>query len=373
MAGGPHRLTRRSLLAAGAGVATAAVVGGRTTRAAAVPARDPRLVGSWGGFVIPATGCWFGADDTTRGFTTSNGIETQLGRRMAIRNRRYGWLAACPSPLAVADAALTGPRTVVMCSFGQPKTFPCKKAGWTGQEDLSVTAYGQGIDRITNGEFDSYWASVATGLNALGGPVIVRLWQEPDGKHNPYWAGFQGGVGSGGEHAYINAWRHVRSVFAAAGATLDAGGRCIFVFCPQPTATSGTWEVYYPGDDVVDFMACDVYRDTLADAIMSTQSDRNTLLFAAAHGKPFMIAESGFQQGKRVKRGGTAYDKDGSVTHNSLILNTYSAIMQNPSIVAFVHWNDKGPSGTNYVDTSARSLAQYRQWANDPYFGLTLT
>src|SRR6476646_9693223 len=132
------RFTRRSLLAAGAGAAAVLAAGGRLPRAEAAT-RDPAIIGSYGGFVVPATGCWFGADDTTRGFTTANGIETQLGRRMAIRNRRYGWLTPCPSPKAVADAALTNPRVVVMCSFGQPASFPCKTAGWSGNEDLATT------------------------------------------------------------------------------------------------------------------------------------------------------------------------------------------------------------------------------------------
>jgi hypothetical protein len=226
MEGVGDRLTRRSVLVVGAGAVAAAAVYGRIPVAhAAAPPRDPRIIGSWGGFVVPATGCWFGADDTTRGFTAKTGIETELGRRMAIRNRRYGWLATCPSPQAVADAGLTSPRVVVMCSFGQPSTFPCKTSGWSGREDLSATAYGTG----------------------------------------------------------------------------------------------------------------------------------------------------GFVQGQRVKVGKTSYDKDGSVTGNSLILDTYQSVMQNPWVVAYLPWNNSGPNGVAFVDTSAKSLAQYKQWANDPYFGLVLT
>jgi hypothetical protein len=366
------RFTRRSLLAAGAGAAAVLAAGGRLPRAEAAT-RDPAIIGSYGGFVVPATGCWFGADDTTRGFTKANGIETELGRRMAIRNRRYGWLATCPSPQATADAALTNPRVVVMCSFGQPSTFPCKTAGWQGNEDLSTTSFGKGIDRITNGEFDFYWRGVATRLNAIGGPVIVRLWQEPNGQHNPYWAGWQGGVGSGGEQAYINAWRHVRSVFAEAGATIDQGGHCVFVFCAQRRSTVGTWQPYYPGNDVVDFVACDLYRDTLADSAMNPARNWDTLSFAIANHKPYMVSESGFVQGQKITAGKTAYDKDGSKTGNSLILNTYQSVIAQPQVVAYLPWNNIGPNGNAFVDTSAKSLAQYKQWANDPYYGLTLS
>ena len=99
-------VTRRDLVESAAACAVAIGLGLRSpSRAAAVtPARDPAIIGSWGGLQIPATGAYFGADDTTRGFTTAKGIETQLGRRMGFRNRRYGWLAKCPSTAAIADS-----------------------------------------------------------------------------------------------------------------------------------------------------------------------------------------------------------------------------------------------------------------------------
>ena len=230
-------VTRRGLfeVAAAGGLAVGLGLRSAPSAAAVSPARDPVIVGSWGGLLIPATGAYFGADDTTRGFTTANGIETQLGRRMGFRNRRYGWLAKCPSAAAIADSKLSAPGVVPMTSFGSPSKFPVKSSGWSGKGDLSTTSYGQGIDRITNGEFDSYWRSVAIGLKALGVPVIFRLWQEPNGPHNPYYGAWQGGLGTGGEAAFAAAWRHIWTVFNAERATLAAGGNCIWVFCAQQT------------------------------------------------------------------------------------------------------------------------------------------
>src|SRR5919197_1492220 len=258
---------RRDRIAVCATHAAAALAAREVTRAeAATPARDPAIVGSWGGLEIPATGAYFGADDTTRGFTTANGIETQLRRRMAIRNRRYNWLATCPNAAASADAKLTSPAVVPMTSFGSPTTFPVKSTGWTGKGDLAVTSYGQGIDRIANGEFDGYWRGVARGLLALRVPVIFRLWQEPNGPHNPYYGAWQGGLGGPGEAAFAAAWRRVFSVFAGEGATLASGGNCIWVFCAQqttgPSHTGGPWQAYWPGDDVVDWSGMDLYRET---------------------------------------------------------------------------------------------------------------
>ena len=117
----PAGFTRRELVecaAAGAFAIGLALRSPPGATAAVTPARDPAIIGSWGGLQIPAVGAYFGADDTTRGFTTATGIETQLRRRMGFRNRRYGWLAKCPSAAAIADSKLSAPDVVPMTSFG---------------------------------------------------------------------------------------------------------------------------------------------------------------------------------------------------------------------------------------------------------------
>jgi len=161
-------MQRRSLVACAA-LGAASLAAGRLPRLSALeaagaappPARDPSILRSYGGLVIPPTGVFWGADDTTRGFTTRKGIETQLKRRMAIRNRHYNWLVTCPGSAAVADAELTSPAVIPMATLNGMGTFPIKTAGYTNG-DLSVTSYGQGIDRIANGEFDGFWQSTAS-------------------------------------------------------------------------------------------------------------------------------------------------------------------------------------------------------------------
>ena len=352
-------------------VATARVAGFDVTDAlAATPTRDPSIVGSWGGLIVPETGAYWGADDTTRGFTGTSGIETQLERRMAIRNRRYAWLKTCPSTAHRTDAALTNPKVVPMCSFMKDRRFPVKTSGWSGGGDASTTSFGRGLDRIANGEFDAYWATSARSLKALGTPVIVRLWMEMNGKHNPYSSMWQGGVGVG-EASFIAAWRRVHSVFAANGATLGAGGNCIFVFCAQRMSTSGSWKNYWPGDGFVDWSGLDLYRTTFLNGTRNSSGDMDTYDWAVAHGKPFIVCEAGFDQGKTVRTSEGAFDKDGSRTGHSLILDTRDKVKAYPQCVAYVHWNNIGPLTNDFIDTSALSLAHYRTFANDPYFALT--
>lgn len=355
------------------GMSRRAFLGGSAAAAVAVkamPTRDPAIVRSYGGLAVPASGCYWGADDTTRKFTTATGIETQLGRRMAIRNRRYNWLVACPSAAHTTDAKLTGPAVIPMVSITGLGAFPVKSSGWKPSGDLRVTSYGQGIDRIANGEFDGYWQRTALGLKVLGVPVIFRLFMEMNGLHNPFCATFQGGVGTGGETAFASAWRRVRAVFAATGATLETGGNCIFVFCAQRMSTSGSWKAYWPGDDQVDWSGVDLYRTTFDAGTKLAAGDMDTYTWAVDHRKPYIVCESGFDQTKRVVTAAGRFDKDGSLTGRSLIDDHHAAVSRNPQLVAYLSWNNVGPLTNDFVDTSPRSLQRYRAFANDPYCSL---
>jgi hypothetical protein len=358
-------LKRAALMAGGAAGLSALDL---SSAFATTPTRDPSLVKSWGGLVVPESGVYFGADDTTRGFTSTNGIETQLGRRMAIRNRRYSWLKPVPNTAHLNDLKLTNPNVVPMLSFQKDKLFPTK-GGWPGGGDTSITSFGQGLDRIANGEFDAYWTTAAKNLKALNTPIIFRLWMEMNGKHNPYASMWQGGVGVG-EVSFIAAWRRVHDIFAANGATLATGGNVIFVFCAQRMSTSGTWKAYWPGDDFVDWSGLDLYRTTFVAGTENTTGDMDTYPWAIAHGKPFIVCEAGFDQGKVVKTKAGSFDKDGTVTGHSMILDTLAQVKVHPQCVAYVHWNNIGPLTNDFVDTSATSLRQYRTMAADPYFGL---
>ncbi len=86
-----------------------------------------------------------------------------------------------------------------------------------------------------------------------------------------------------------------------------------------------------------------------------------------------MICESGFEQGQRVTTSQGSFDKDGSVTGHSLIRDHARTIKSTyPNTIAYVTWNNQGPVGNDYIDTSKASLTQYQAWTNDPYYTITL-
>ncbi len=97
------------------------------------------------------------------------------------------------------------------------------------------------LERIARGDFDDYARAWAQRLAAYGGPVILRFAHEMN--HHAYPWGTAEGNRPG---TYITAWRHLRAVFARAGATNVRWDW-------SPTASNLDWR-YYPGDDVVDII-----------------------------------------------------------------------------------------------------------------------
>ena len=74
--------------------------------------RSANIVGNLIGLTIPATGIYAGAEDqdADRNFTGANGIETKMGRRMAIRRHHYNFGVVAPGTIEQANAALRNPR-----------------------------------------------------------------------------------------------------------------------------------------------------------------------------------------------------------------------------------------------------------------------
>jgi hypothetical protein len=117
------------------------------------------------------------------------------------------------------------------------------------------------------------WGASSTGNPAYGsqpgGQVIIRLCHELNGT----WSGYCPGSStqpSGTTCAdFVNAWRHIVTVFAEQGATNARWHWCPNVAGSGPATpnksgfnrTSGTTALLYPGDDYVDYIGLDGYND----------------------------------------------------------------------------------------------------------------
>jgi hypothetical protein len=149
------------------------------------------------------------------------------------------------------------------------------------------------LARILDGTHDAHIRRWAEGIAAWGRPLQLRFAHEMNGSWYPW--SEQLNENRSGE--YVSAWRHVRHIFDAAGAT-----NVTWVWSPSADSDGYTAhapvEGLYPGDDVVDVIGLDGYnwgttQDwgswwQLPDQIFDTTLARVTALAD----KPVIIAET---------------------------------------------------------------------------------
>jgi hypothetical protein len=141
------------------------------------------------------------------------------------------------------------------------------------------------LARITRGDFDAYIASYANGVRALGYRVAIRFAHEMNGFWYP-WCEQSNGNRPGD---YVDAYRHVRAVFAALDAT-----NVIWVWSPNiGYQGSAPIKPLYPGDDAVDWIGLSGYYG-INDATYVTFGEMFNPTLATLRGltrKPIVLTE----------------------------------------------------------------------------------
>jgi len=107
------------------------------------------------------------------------------------------------------------------------------------------------VANITEGKFDTYIDSWATGLKAFGKPVYLRPFHEMNFQGYPWSIGMNGNTAAD----LVAAWRHVHDRFTRAGVT-----NILWVWCPNPQNNVVALKDIYPGDAYVDWLGVDVYN-----------------------------------------------------------------------------------------------------------------
>jgi hypothetical protein len=142
-----------------------------------------------------------------------------------------------------------------------------------------------GLAAVARGDYDAYIDRWAAGAKAYGSPLMLRFAHEMNDPYRYPW-----GPQNNEPDEFIAAWRHVVERFRAAGAT-----NVLWVWSPH-IAYEGFWQ-FYPGDDVVDWIATGAlnYGNVAYwskwwsfGEIFEKRYDE-----LAAIGKPIMIAELG--------------------------------------------------------------------------------
>ena len=110
---------------------------------------------------------------------------------------------------------------------------------------------------ILSGRNDAYIDSWARGLSEYGRPVLLRFAQEMHDQTYPWAVGVTGNTASD----YVDAWRHVRAIFAR-----YETGNVKWVWNPNTMGSLTaadylpTYRALYPGDDMVDWVGLDIYN-----------------------------------------------------------------------------------------------------------------
>lgn len=150
---------------------------------------------------------------------------------------------------------------------------------------LPAARDAHGLAAVARGDYDFYVDAWAADAKRFGKPLFVRFAHEMNDAYRYPW-----GPQHNSKEEFIAAWRHVVDRFRAAGAA-----NVLWVWSPH--VAYQYWDLYYPGDDHVDWVATGVLNFgpiaqwsqwwTFAE-IFGARYDR-----LAAFGKPIMIAEFG--------------------------------------------------------------------------------
>ena len=142
-----------------------------------------------------------------------------------------------------------------------------------------------GLAAVARGDYDFYIDAWAASAARFGKPIMIRFGHEMNDPYRYPW-----GPQNNTKEEFIVAWRRVVERFRGAGAT-----NVLWVWSPH--VAYDYWDLYYPGDGYVDWVATGVLNFgpiaqwsrwwTVAE-IFGTKYER-----LASFGKPVMIAELG--------------------------------------------------------------------------------
>lgn len=215
-----------------------------------------------------------------------------------------GWGASSVSATRVTENALgMAPAALsTYAPFDQP--FPVEWAAAARQRSVPLVVAWEPWDwhqpngsqpsfalaRIAAGEFDSYAHEFARAVRDSGAMVLLRFAPEMNGNWGSPW-----GAQFNRPEEFVAAWRHLHDIFTAEGVT-----NVKWVFNPNVRYWGAPYPLtaYWPGADVVDWVALDGYNwaDILPGWKPQTFSDvfgpSITELRTVAPNLPLMVAET---------------------------------------------------------------------------------
>ncbi|MCU1361580.1 MAG: hypothetical protein JWN99_2869 [Ilumatobacteraceae bacterium] len=213
--------------------------------------------------------------------------------------------------------------------------------------------------QVADGAADDNIQLVATSLQRYPGRLFLSIFHEPEND--------QGGAGSGRTPAdYVAMFRHVVTTLRAEGVT-----NAVFVMNFMGfEAWSSVADEFYPGADVVDWIAYDPYA-------FAKQPTFASLLNRAVDGVPgfydWAVARA---PGKPIMLGEWGFDLTSQPAAPAALGGAVSALKsQFPMVKALVYWNDRTDVLDYRLDQQTELGAvygsAYSRMANDSFFNST--
>ena len=225
-------------------------------------------------------------------------------------------------------------------------TWQLFQSGWSGPV---IT-----LPDIAAGRYDAELHEAAQLAKSLHFEILIRFAHEMNGDWYPWRPG--GEAGNTGSN-YVDAWRHIVSVFRTEGAD-----NVKWVWSPNVDYGAYPFAQYFPGDEWVDYVALDGYNwgtggvgynkwQSLSEVFASSYAQLTSL-----SSKPVMIAETSSSE-----NGG---DKAAWIRQGFL-----RTIPEKLPRVAAVLWFDRDMEQDWRVNSSQASLDAYREVASSKIYG----
>lgn len=206
---------------------------------------------------------------------------------------------------------------------------------------------------ITAGAHDAFLTQWATDAKNYGYPLYIRLMHEMNGNWYPWSYNVNGNTNFGD---YINAYRHVVTLFRSVGAT-----NVRFIWVASTAVGTTNDAALYPGDAYVDWVGMDGYNSstsswtTLYNRFQPTYATLTSLTT-----KPIIIFETASLENTVASPSKASWIQTGFLTN---LPQSF------PKVKGVMWYNDIDASGRNYpVDSSPASLAQYKTVVANSYY-----
>jgi hypothetical protein len=212
------------------------------------------------------------------------------------------------------------------------------------------------LQDIAAGRYDSYVRNAADLARGLPFEVMIRFAHEMNGPWEPWGPGQAGNVGT----AYVDAWRHIVSIFRQEGA-----GNVKWVWSPNVDYGNYPFAAYFPGDSWVDYVALDGYNWGTAGVGMDVWQSLSQVFSSSYRkltqmsAKPVMITETSSSE---IGGNKASWIKNGFLT---------TIPRQFPRVSA-VCWFDRVQEEDWRIESSNASLAAYRSVVASTLYGGTV-